>query len=331
MTSDDSCVKVFVFVARDAAEYNKYVLMRCENDEHGKNVEENNAPSGFIWRFDATSKILRLVINKGSLGPDGWKRLRPPEVASDFKDVNRIAVLLERLRNECCDDETKTQAKVFTKDVFLGNSKNGGELRGGLWTVLQGLRDGDGKSVLTESVQGRIFIHWGGGERDSALFYERKVTEFLPPDWRLYSLGTNRNDLFPVDGEAIHVPCALVELQKLEKKFSGGSDLEHIKEILTDYVVANEECRSLAKRAKSKPKRAKPKLNGYDFTAEQCENLKSFFMSFAVSHDNPLMVRLFANCEALQEFLRGNKTKLPFCEEVVELFSSLLREGICHE
>ena len=54
-------------------------------------------------------------------------------------------------------------------------------------------------------------------------------------------------------------------------------------------------------------------------------------MSFTASYDNPAVVKSFAKGRALQEFLRGNKTKLPFCEEVVELFSSLLREGICHE
>ena len=319
MLKNDSSIKIFVFIARDATEYAKYQLAKGEKEEHGRDA---NVDTGFQWRFDASSKVLRLVINKGSI-EHGLDRLRAPapNVEEDFRDKERLAVLLDMLR--LGHNDVETDVEIAVEDVFIDATSS--DLSGGLWTVLQSLKDEDNNPIIKgKEVQGRIFIHWGGGERDSILFYERKVTEALPPDWRLYSLGTNRNDLFPVDGESIIVPCAFDELQKLEKKFSGGSDLEHIKEILTDYIVANEECRSLTKRAK-------PKLYDYDFTAEQSDSLKAFFMSFTASYDNPAVVKSFAKCWALQEFLRGNKTKLPFSEEVVELFSSLLREGICHE
>ena len=324
MTSDGSCVKVFVFVARDASEYDKYVLMRGENDEHGKNVEENKTPSGFIWRFDATSKILRMVINKGSLGPDGWTRLKPPEIVSDFKDVNRIAVLLERLRNERYDDEIKAQAKVFIKDVFLGKSKNEGELRGGLWTVLQGLRDEDGKPILAGSVQGRIFIHWGGGERDSIMFYEQIVTENLPDNWRLYSLGTNRNHLFPVDGVRILVPNDPLGLQELERKFSGESDFLCVRDVLTKYVVESIEKRKQLIQAQ--PRACKKYTIG-----KQAQDLRNYLNSIAESCASPLVAKLLDRSKPLQKFLKNEAmTELPYCDEIGVLFSLLIQEGVCH-
>lgn len=323
MTSDDSCVKVFVFVARDAAEYDKYVLMRGENDEHGKNVGENNdAPSGFSWRFDATSKILRLVINKGSLGLGGWAGLRPPVSVSDFKNVERIAVLLERLRNKSCADEDRVQAKVLIKDVFLG--KEGGELRGSLWNVLQGLRDEDGRPVLAGSVQGRIFIHWGGGERDSILFYEQKVTEFLPDNWRLYSLGTNRNHLFLVDGARIYVPNDSLELQELERKFSGESDFLCVRDILTKYVVENME-----KHAANSSENTCSRCYTID---KQAQDVRNYLNSIAESCASPLVAKLLDRSKPLQEFLKNEAMeKLPYCDEIGALFSLLIQEDMGHD
>ena len=63
------------------------------------------------------------------------------------------------------------------------------------------------------------FYSLGGGEREQVLYYERKVSDLLPDKWRLYSLGTNRNELFSVDRSAIIIPSKAEDLEELGKKF----------------------------------------------------------------------------------------------------------------
>ena len=91
MFNNTSSIKIFVFIARDDKEYKKYELEKGDNEEHGK---EHN---GFQWRFNASDKLLRLIINKRSI--DGaWNHLRPADNATDLKDNERLAVVLETLR-----------------------------------------------------------------------------------------------------------------------------------------------------------------------------------------------------------------------------------------
>ena len=96
-----------------------------------------------------------------------------------------------------------------------------------LVSFLSNLKDDENKVLFElsgDSAQCRIFIHWGGGEREDVLFYEREITKLLENKWRLFSLGTNRNNIFNVDRNKIIVPASAKELDEIEKKFANEQD-----------------------------------------------------------------------------------------------------------
>ena len=125
MPQHDLSTKVFVFIACNDKEYEKYILKIGENEERGKTtVAGQESHQGFQWRFDAKTKLLRLIINKGSLGPRGWARLRPAKTDEDFQDTMRLPVLLDKLRvgQLNADDNVKYETKLAIKDVFVNKS-----------------------------------------------------------------------------------------------------------------------------------------------------------------------------------------------------------------
>ena len=219
-------IKVLVFIARDHNEYEKYLLEKASMEQYDWNRDGISSKNNrYQWRFSLKMRILRLVIEKGVLGEDsGWKYLRPPKEGDErlLDDEARLADILEKLRrNPNADQNVKELCKLRCWGLFCNKTKTRGKLR----NILAGLKDEDKNSILEiADVQCRIFIHWGGGEREQVLYYERMVSRLLPNDlpndWRLYSLGTNRNELFSVDRPKIIIPSKAEDLEELDRRFS---------------------------------------------------------------------------------------------------------------
>lgn len=207
MNNEQSPIKVFVFIARDKAEYDKYMLENSNNDTQGDKSDAIDN-GRWQWRFSSRSNILRAVVEKGRLGPSGWSSLQPRS------NGERMADYLDALRMNPKDGNAINKVGTYVKklfkieliDIFLG------ELKG-----VDGVKILDKADVLY-----RIFIHWGGGHREQVLFYEREVQKWLEKkirNARLYSLGTNRNDIFNVDRTTILIPSNAKELEALDDKF----------------------------------------------------------------------------------------------------------------
>jgi len=208
MNKEKSSTKVFVFIARDKTEYDKYFLESSSNDTSGARSDspENGRSQ---WRFSSKLNILRVVVEKGCLGRSGWECLQPPSNSS--KD-SRLSDILDALRKNSRDSEAANCVWSRVKMLFH---------RGLINDYLGELKGADATKILDADIaQYRIFIHWGGGQREQVLFYEREVQKWLSmPNVRLYSLGTNRNDIFNVDRLKIVIPAKLEELDAIDEKF----------------------------------------------------------------------------------------------------------------
>ena len=210
MSTEKSHVKVFVFIARDKAEYDKYFLEDPSNDTSGARSDspENGRSQ---WCFSSKSSILRAVVEKGCLGPSGWELLQP---YSNGSKGSRLSDILDALRKDSKDGEAISTVKEKVEILFNSNL---------IKEFLRNLKGVDGKKILgNDDVQYRFFIHWGGGEREKVLFYEREVSKRLQKSYlnaRLYSLGTNRNDIFNVDRLKIVIPSKSEELDELDEQF----------------------------------------------------------------------------------------------------------------
>lgn len=237
---DNNLLKVFVFIARDSKEYNKYILEAHRNDERGGDNREcaKNKNERYQWRYNRANQCLRTVIEKGKLGTMGWRLLAPATYEDrlsdnlrDFRKTNGPAL------------EEKIKVRVRSLFAKLQEDTNT-ESSGFLYSLLSNLKDDEDKVLLDLSgtnVQCRIFIHWGGGEREDVLFYEREVTKLLDNRWKLFSLGTNRNNLFNVDRDRIIIPASVKELDEIEKKFANEQDF--------GGVVADSALTKIANRA----------------------------------------------------------------------------------
>lgn len=326
MVNTESTMFICVFIARDNEEFMKYELMKGDNEDYGEIFLEENKNKGVSWRFNSSSNLLRLIINKWSLGEngEGWDYLRPlGEPGSNNRES--LAVLLAKLLSNENDWDIISPVKRVVKDVFKGDETNGNFL----WRLLQGLRGEDKKKSFLareENIYCRIFIHWGGGEREQILFYERKVSEiltFLKGDWKLYSLGTWRNNLFSVDVDKIKIPCELHKLKELEKRFSDEAGFESVKDVLTEYVIAYERKQEQSESPKN--------IVTVSFDAEQQKCLRAYLQSISSLDVSQFTKKLLNESqEALKSFLSGDQNSLPYCEEIVALFSQLVREGTYH-
>ena len=85
---DNNLLKVFVFIARDNKEYNKYILETHKDDECGGDNSESakNKNQRYQWRYNRDTQYLRAVIEKGKLGPTGWKLLAPDTYKDRLSD-----------------------------------------------------------------------------------------------------------------------------------------------------------------------------------------------------------------------------------------------------
>ena len=217
MNKEKSPTKVFVFIARDKAEYDKYFLESSNNDTSGARSDspENGRSQ---WRFSSKLNILRVVVEKGCLGLLGWKCLQPQQQIQPHSQIKvedlRLADLLDLLRKDSKNSCVISAVRFDVKELFCSGLVDG---------FLKKTKCIDGTEILdSNNMQCRIFIHWGGGQREQVLFYEREVSKRLQPllpTTRLYSLGTNRNDIFNIDRVKILIPARVEELDALDEKF----------------------------------------------------------------------------------------------------------------
>lgn len=217
MNKEKSPTKVFVFIARDKTEYDKYFLENSTADTSGAKSDgpENERSQ---WRFSSKSNILRVVIEKGCLGLLGWKCLQPQQQIEPHSQIKvedlRLADLLDLLRKDSKNSCVISAVRFDVKELFCSGLVDG---------FLKKTKSIDGTEILdSNNMQCRIFIHWGGGQREQVLFYEREVSKRLQPllpTTRLYSLGTNRNDIFNIDRVKILIPARVEELDAIDEKF----------------------------------------------------------------------------------------------------------------
>ena len=206
-------LNVYIFVARggnDNDEYDRYVMERSSDEQYGGSPEWASAGQRFQWRFSHKARVLRVKIEKGKIDDC----LYPPEIPCQ----DRIAPDLYTYyaANKANKASLRNRVKAKVESVFVDNNS------GAVMTFLHELKDKEGRSILEDSkILCRIFIHWGGGESELVLGYERAISEFLPKDssWRVYSLGTNRNHLFNVDRQKIIIPSQPDVLDELDWKF----------------------------------------------------------------------------------------------------------------
>ena len=336
MHRDDSSLKVFVFIARDDDEFNRYDLVSNNGNDEFNFFEPINCTNhtGFSGRFNRRSNLVRLVINKGSIRlpqekPNyAWNILRPRELNADWSDTNLLAVLLDECKknqDECKNDQVdriKRGIKAKVGKLLVKTVAQSNEAYGNLITFLKEQLKIYGIVINAQSsCEYYVFIHWGGGDRNDILQYEKIVTSFLPQNWKLYSLGTFRNNLFSVDRDIIEVPCDLKELQELEKSFADEAGFELVKSVMTRYVVANEN-RNKTSQTDTK------NVDYFSINNDEMKNLRSYLQSIRASEVLPKKWKLW-DASDITSFLDGeNASKLPYSEDIVALFSKLIREGV---
>lgn len=210
-------VKVFLFISREddapQAEYHKYRFAEAQSEKPDSDI-------GYDWRYSPRQKTLRVVVHKKCeywLGKDAWRL------------IGAQGVLAEMIKAAPRKRETESSAdKIFGSNGNLANA-----LREFLKETIckidlpdvKLLKDDDFKVPCT------IFMHWGGGGESDYEIREDAIRKRLPgakvgdgygdndKGWKFFSIGTERNELFNVDGNLIIIPETREELEALERKF----------------------------------------------------------------------------------------------------------------
>ena len=217
MKEKNDSVKVFLFISQKdsslGAEYHKYRFAEAQSEKPDSKV-------GYDWRYSLSQKTLRVFMHKKCeywLGKDAWGLIG---------EQKKLALAIENdPAGLTWEDDAKgifglegaivKALKKFLKETLckidLPNVKQ--------------LKDCEFKVPCT------IFMHWGGGSESDYEVRENAVRNILPEansgdgyvdndkGWKFFSIGTERNALFNVDGNLIIIPETREELEALERKF----------------------------------------------------------------------------------------------------------------
>ena len=227
-----SCgVKVFLFISREDgsphAEFHKYRFAEAKS-------EKPDSSKGFDWRYSHRQKTLRVFVHKRAkdwLGEEAWGLI-------GMHDGNRPSKLAQQI------DATPNELKFASDAIKIFGSE--GAIANGVKKFLREtickldlpevkqLKEADFKVPCT------IFMHWGGGDEPDYAVRETAIRKILPRiagddisrnsdnGWKFFSIGTQRNDLFNVDGDGnlIIIPEKRKDLEELEQRFERNNLIE---------------------------------------------------------------------------------------------------------
>lgn len=216
-------VNAYVFIARDDDEYSKYSFADNKGWEVGdREIKEQYE---WQWRFCPESRVLRIIMHKGGLD---WDKLKPK---------GELAAEMDKLSHPPKNDSKGYRIAGRNVKNWVGNIFSKQEEEHSLCTIVDKLL----RKFICHGNRMRlgqccIFLHWGEANAEEMFFYEDKIQGYLPNIWRMFSIGTHRNNVFNVDRDPIIVPYEKSVLQELEYKINYARKLEPVKNAMTTYV-----------------------------------------------------------------------------------------------
>ena len=234
-------IKAYVFIAQSDGEYKKYRFSEADD-------ESDIEGSVCRWRFSPDQKLLRIVINKWNekgknkenwLSPKGWEYLNPTDGT-----LNSGIVKYYKEKDDFEKDTMELELKEMVGEIF-GSGKGGlsEKIHELVQQVLTRLDSNVGVPILSRNMQLSccVFLHWGGGDDEAYRRREEFVRKNWPEEcegWRIYSIGTRRNNVFSVDEDLIIVPYEESVLQELEYKIkiNYARELESVKNAMTRFI-----------------------------------------------------------------------------------------------
>lgn len=222
--SGEVSLNAFVFIARDDGEYRRYVLAEGTGEVAGRDLSTRGGL--FQWRYCPQTHVLRFVASKQAFGEDrGYKKLAPAIEGGELCQF-LYRYLAEDKKER---DDARSRVGACAKSIFIGHHDRS------LIKLLYQLKDADEKAIVPENDAGNyyIFIHLGGVEGQYIKFFEETMRKKMPDNWRIFSIGTDRNDLFDVSKTPIVIP---VNMEAVYQRFAAAQQFSNIKDVLTAYV-----------------------------------------------------------------------------------------------
>ena len=262
--------RVYLFIARDNEEYERYKITKTKTDEEktGEKIAK------YKWRYSKKLKQLRIVIRKDALGSNVARSIQPEN--GDL--IIRMWAL--KTGKPYPEDRTQDMTNGYVRMQIEEMLKE-------IQRLLEDLKsEYKEQNLLADQFSCYVFVHWGGGDLGDMEYYEKKVAEFMAGNFDgIFSIGTNRNDKFDVDGTRIFIPYDCESLQKLFEVASTDTD---IKDYLTKLAV----------------------MGSSDLSDDETEHIKNFLAKELVRQNlrrsmNLKQVMWLKDWKAFQEYLNA--------------------------